>query len=153
PGARTHQVLSPALETAGTLRVWASCAPCSAMNSTGETSGEARPIQIRELVAADAAAVDAFHCSTGERWARDVEETIHDDLMAVCVHGDSHHGLGAWIDDDLAGLIVWRRYGGENWWLALLATSLGRRGNGVAKALYREVIERARSEGVGLIFS
>ena len=110
-------------------------------------------MEIRDVETSDATALLLFRCSGGDVWARDVEAGIREDLPSALAKGQ-YRAMGAWINGDLAGVVAWRRYGVDDWWLLdLLASSLEHRGVGVAKALYRKLIERARNESVRLVFS
>ncbi len=109
-------------------------------------------MEIRDIAGTDGEALTAFRCDAGDPWARDVEESICEDVGPLVIEG-SYRAMGAWDDGDLAAVVAWRRYGDEYWWMALLASSLRHRGKGAAKTLYIELIRRARDENVRPISS
>jgi hypothetical protein len=108
-------------------------------------------MQIRPLDASDAIALASFRCGGTGPWDREVQHGIND-YLAEELRKETNLALGAWDGDNLAGVIAWRRYGGD-WKITLVAVAMPYRGQHLAEQLKERVCELAAQDQVRLVFS
>lgn len=110
---------------------------------------------IRQLLADDAAALREFRCHQQNRWTKDVQRTIQDDV-ADLVTGALDKSVEAlalgWFDgEDLIAVAVYSAI--EHFEILALAVATQAQGQGVGFRFKERLIEQAQELGFAQVFS
>jgi GNAT superfamily N-acetyltransferase len=113
--------------------------------------------ELREPAQWEASALAVFSCSVRPRdFEIAVEESIRHHLADDVRTGTaSVQTLGGWLDGELCGVAAWQPHPeiADAWFINVIAVATGHRNRGLGTLLKREIMDRARAEGIRVLVS